>query len=85
MNDGCLLRDEMYSVEIDLEGLRASDIDIEEVIADLEKLSGISGIKVGYELGDHATVLRVVVIVDSEETGTKIAEALITAMEDCAE
>ena len=77
INDGCLLRDQMWSVEISFEGIKEYELNRTEVKAQIEALTGLEITDVGIELGDDAYVLNVIVIVDDEDTGKIIVDAVI--------
>jgi len=77
MNGGCLRRDQDISVEIDLDRVMAGDINMADLLQDLKDLTKLTDIKdVGLELGDQAYVIRVIVVVDSEEVGQVIVDAI---------
>jgi len=77
MNDACKERNDPISVEIDMEaGVDASDFSLMVVSAEIETLTGVDIKSVGCELGSYASIVRVVVIVDEEETAHIIADAV---------
>jgi len=77
MNDGCLLRDQMFSVEISFKGVKEYELNRTEVKAQIEALTGLEIEDVGVELGEDAYVLNVIVIVDDENTGNIIVDAVV--------
>jgi len=77
INDGCLLRDQKWSVEISFDGIKEYELNRTEVKVQIEALTGLDITDVGIELGDDAYVLNVIVIVDDEDTGKIIVDAVI--------
>jgi len=75
-NDGCLLRDQLYSVEIDFDNLMEMDVNLGEITMEIEALTGIDELKVGVELDEDAYVVHVVVLVDDENVGEIIVDAV---------
>jgi len=85
MNDGCILRDQPIVVEIDMDNIQASEFDVDLLIIEIKACTGVEVTKVGYELGDQAFVVRVVVVIEDEDTGNTIANAVnkLDKGEDC--
>jgi len=75
-NDGCNERKEPVSVEIDMEGLNASDFSLSAIAEEIAKISGVDIKNVGYELGDSASIVRVVVVIEDEQTAQLVASAV---------
>jgi len=76
VNGGCLLRNQAWSVEIDMRGIQASDMNTTEVIVEINTLTGLDIQEVGLEIGDEAYIIHVVLIIKDQETGLKIVDAV---------
>ena len=79
-NDGCLdLRILGWAVEINVEGMKAVDFTSVEIAQELKALTGVDvdpTNKIGMELGEEGSVVRVIVFLDDEKTSQKIADAV---------
>jgi len=75
-NDGCMVREQPMVVEVDMEGIQAGDFDTETFIYELEQLSGHRATDIGYELGDYAAIIRVIIVIDDAEVGQTIVDAV---------
>jgi len=75
-NDGCILEEFDLFVEILLQNVQASDMNLTQVTAEIKDLTKINVKDVGYELGDNAYVVRIIIVIEDEDDGTLIAEAV---------
>jgi len=75
-NDGCMLEDFDLYVEIVVQGLQASDMNLTRVTSEIKELTKVNVREVGYELGDNAFVVRIIVLIDDEDDGAVITESV---------
>jgi len=80
-NDGCLKRNQTYSVEIDFDNLFAGDVSLNDISIEIKTLTGIS-VDVGLEINDDAYVVHVVVLIEDEESGQTIVDSVNNMKKD---
>jgi len=76
VNDGCLIRDQVYSIEIEFASIIAIDVNTSELKVEIEALTGVEVTNVGLEINEQAYVIHVVVIVEDEASGNTIVDAV---------
>jgi len=83
INDGCLPIGSQTRVEIDVDGFFVDNVNYDDLKNDIEKITGIKNVEIGFELHDDASVIRVVVLVDDVETGEAISNSINDAKTKC--
>jgi len=76
MNDGCLVMPGGYRVEIDINTQYIDEFKIDTLDEQIEKLTGENNIQVGVQSVDEPYVIRVVVLVEDENSGNTIVKAV---------
>jgi len=81
INDGCLPVDQPMIIEITMEGIQAGDFDISSMKQEVAACSGYEISEAGYELGDNAYIVRVIIVIEDETVGQTIVEAINNELE----
>ena len=89
-NDHCIVTKEevTYSVEIEVDGINVTDLNMTEIQTTISDLTGIDEgkIRIRVDINDNNDVIRVIVVADDEETAEIISKSInIVIDEDLCE
>ena len=78
-NDQCIIREEVtYSVEIEVEGINVTDLNITEIQTTTSNLTGIESdkLRIRVDTNNNNEVILIIVIVNDEETAKKVSKSI---------
>ena len=85
-NDQCVIVKEevTYSVEIEIDGIDVSDLNMTEIQITISNLTGIEEdkLRIRFDTNDNNEVIRIIVIVHDEKTADKISKSINVAIEE---
>ena len=73
-----------FSVEIEVEGIDLSDLNMTEIQTTISDLTGIEAdkLRIQVDTNDNNEVIRIIVIVDDKETADKVSKSINSAIEE---
>ena len=86
-NDQCVNKEEVsYYVQIEVEGIKVSDMNMTEIQITISDLTGINvdEIRIQVDVNDRNEVIHIIVIVNDRTTAEIIKDAINVAIEHCS-
>ena len=79
--------DVIYSVEIEVDGIDVTNLNMTEIQITISNLTSIESDKfrIRVDINDNNEIIRIIVIVDDEETAKIISESINVAIEEHSE
>ena len=84
-DDQCITKEELpLYVEIEVEGINVTDLNMTEVKTTISDLTEIEEdkLRIQFDINDNDEIIRIIVIVDDEETAEKISISINTVIDE---